>query len=85
METSIQVSREMHARPKERRKAMTFEELLERLLERARHSPRERFGAHPTMQPSAHGRERFKPRTPYAPGRPWHRLPATPSPASSGP
>ncbi len=64
METSIQVSREMHAKLKalkERMKAKTFEELLERLLERSRHSPLERFGAHPEMRPFAHEDESHEP------------------------
>ena len=64
METSIQVSREMHARLKalkERMKAKTFEELLERLLERSRRSPVERFGAHPEMKPFAHADETHEP------------------------
>src|SRR5713226_1943077 len=57
MATSIQVSRELHARLKalkERMKAKTFEDLLGQLLERPRRSPRERFGAHPKMRHVAH-------------------------------
>ncbi len=64
METSIQVSREMHERLKalkERMKAKTFEELLERLLERSRRSPLERLGAHPDMKPFAHVDESDEP------------------------
>ncbi len=64
METSIQVSREMHERLKalkERMHAKTFEELLERLLERSRRSPVERFGAHPEMKPFAHEDEAHEP------------------------
>ncbi len=64
METSIQVSREMHAKLKalkERMKAKTFEELLERLLERSRHSPLERFGAHPEMRPFVREDESHEP------------------------
>lgn len=64
MATSIQVSRELHTRLKalkERMKAKTFEELLERLLEGPRRSPRERFGAHPDMKPFAHRDESHEP------------------------
>jgi len=64
METSIQVSREMHEKLKalkERMKAKTFEELLERLLVRSRRSPLERFGAHPKMKPFAHADESHEP------------------------
>ncbi len=64
METSIQVSREMHEKLKalkERMKAKTFEELLERLVERSRRSPLERFGAHPGMKPFAHTDESHEP------------------------
>lgn len=64
MATSIQVSRELHARLKtlkERMNAKTFEELLRRLLERPRHSPRERFGSHPDMKPFAHRDESHEP------------------------
>lgn len=64
METSIQISREMHAKLKalkERMKARTFEEVLERLLDRSRHSTRERFGAHPEMQPFAHEDDSHEP------------------------
>lgn len=64
METSIQVSREMHAKLKalkERMKAKSFEELLETLLERSRRSPLERFGAHRDMAPFAHEDESHAP------------------------
>ncbi len=64
METSIQVSHKMHAKLKalkERMQAKSFEELLERLLERSRHSPLERFGVHPTMKPFAHEDESHEP------------------------
>ncbi len=64
METSIHVSREMHERLKalkERMKAKTFEELLERLLERSRRSPLERFGARPRMKAFAHVDESHEP------------------------
>ncbi len=64
MATSIQVSRELHTRLKalkERMNAKTFEELLRRLLERPRHSPRERFGSHPDMKPFAHRDESHEP------------------------
>jgi len=57
MATSIRVSRELHARLKalkERMRAKTFDELLWRLVERPRRSPRERFGAHPAMKPFDH-------------------------------
>lgn len=57
MATSIQVSRDLHERLKalkERMKAKTFEELLERLLETPRRSALERFGAHPRMKPFVH-------------------------------
>ncbi len=60
METSIQASREMHERLKalkERMKAKSFEELLER----TRHSPLERFGAHPDMKPFSHEDEAHEP------------------------
>jgi len=64
MATSIQVSRELHAKLKalkERMNANTFEELLRRLLERPRHSPRERFGSHPDMKPFGHRDESHEP------------------------
>ena len=64
MATSIQVSRELHERLKalkERMKAKTFEELLERLLERPNRSPLRRFGAHPGMRPFAHRDESHEP------------------------
>jgi len=64
METSIQVSREMHEKLKAlkgRMKAKTFEELLEMLLERSRRSPLERFGAHRDMKPFAHADESHEP------------------------
>lgn len=64
METSIQVSREMHEKLKalkEQMKAKSFEELLERLLERSRRSPLERFGAHPTMKPFTHADQSHEP------------------------
>ncbi len=64
MATSIQVSHELHARLKtlkERMKAKTFDELLRRLLERSRHSPQERFGAHPKMKRFAHRDESHEP------------------------
>jgi hypothetical protein len=54
----------MHERLKAlegRMKAKTFEELLERLLERSRHSPVERLGAHPEMKPFAHAEESYEP------------------------
>jgi len=57
MATSIQVSRELHARLKALKGQMnveTFEELLRQLLERPRRSPGERFGAHRKMRPFAH-------------------------------
>jgi hypothetical protein len=58
------VSRELHAKLvalKDRMKAKTFDELLWRLLERSRHSPRERFGSHPDMKPFAHRDESHEP------------------------
>ncbi len=64
MATSIQVSRELHARLKslkERMKAKTFEELLVRLLERPRRSPRDRFGSHRQMKAFAHRDESHEP------------------------
>jgi len=64
MATSIQVSQDLHDKLKhlkERMKAKTFEELLRRLLERSRHSPRERFGAHPDMKRFAHRDESHEP------------------------
>jgi len=64
MATSIQVSRELHARLKalkERTKAKTFEDLLSRLIDRPRRSPRERFGAHPKMRPFGHRDESHDP------------------------
>lgn len=64
MATSIQVSRELHAKLKalkERMKAKSFEELLHRLLEAPRPSPRARFGAHPEMKPFAHRDEAHEP------------------------
>ncbi len=57
MTTSNQVSKELRARLKGlmgRMKAKTFDELLRRLLERFRDSPRERFGTHPDMKGFAH-------------------------------
>lgn len=64
MATSIQVSRELHTRLKtlkERMNAKTFDELLRRLLERSRHSPRDRFGAHPDMKRFVHRDESHEP------------------------
>jgi len=64
MATSIQVSREMHARLKalkERMRAKTFEDLFRQLLERPRRSAGERFGAHPKMKPFAHRDESHDP------------------------
>jgi len=57
MTTSIPVSKEIRARLKglkERMKPKTFDELLRRLLERSRHSPRDRLGAHPEMKRFSH-------------------------------
>ncbi len=64
METSIRVSREMHEKLKtlkERMKAKSFEDLLEKLLERSRRSPLERLGAHRDMKPLAHTDESHDP------------------------
>jgi predicted CopG family antitoxin len=57
MVASIKVSRELHAplkALKEGMRAKSFEEVLRRLLEEIRPSPRARFGAHPEMRPFSH-------------------------------
>ncbi len=46
---------------KERMKARSFEDLLEKLLERSRRSPLERLGAHRDMKPFAHTDESHDP------------------------
>ncbi len=64
MATSIQVSRELHARLKalkEQMRAKTFEELFRHLLDRPRRPLGERFGAHPKMRPFAHRDESHDP------------------------
>jgi hypothetical protein len=57
METSIQVSPELHAKlkaSKERTGAETFEEVPTRLIDRSEGGVPSRFGAYPEMKPFAH-------------------------------